>query len=265
VDQLLLHEFANGPGAKFLSFDRNIPLRRLNNSYNAMFTAMKETNWQARNQALTQLDTELNSRFQNKSSFQKLTAMLGRKARSEMVANVIIALLLPPVSAAIEAEDRTNSQMALIRLAAALAVYRAERGEYPEKLEALVPDVLEKLPVDLYRGKPFAYRRTENGYLLYSCGPNGKDDGGSNETMSVFQGYPTEIEVATLLQLLGGDAPVALSQAEQDRLDPNSLEQIEARGEVASRIPGDTDDIAIRMPRPKLMMPTPQNKALNQE
>jgi hypothetical protein len=79
------------------------------------------------------------------------------------------------------AAEHTPVQLAVI--VCALERYRAERGEYPERLDALVPQFIATLPVDLYTGQSFLYRRTvEKEFLLYSAGPNEKDDGGQPET-----------------------------------------------------------------------------------
>ncbi len=64
------------------------------------------------------------------------------------------------------------------RAALALAVYRARHGHYPEKLDALVPELLPEVPQDLFASGPLKYRRTKQGFLLYSVGPSGKDHGG---------------------------------------------------------------------------------------
>jgi hypothetical protein len=62
----------------------------------------------------------------------------------------------------------------------ALERYRIDKGQYPDKLEALAPDYLKKIPFDVINGKPLKFRLTDNGaYLLYSIGWNGVDDGGS--------------------------------------------------------------------------------------
>jgi hypothetical protein len=37
---------------------------------------------------------------------------------------------------------------------------------------------LRQIPGDVFSGKPLIYRPNENGYLLYSVGINGKDEGG---------------------------------------------------------------------------------------
>jgi hypothetical protein len=37
---------------------------------------------------------------------------------------------------------------------------------------------LLRISQDIFSGNPLIYRPSETGYLLYSVGPNGKDDGG---------------------------------------------------------------------------------------
>jgi tetratricopeptide (TPR) repeat protein len=65
------------------------------------------------------------------------------------------------------------------RIACTLERYRLARGQYPETLEALVPQFMESLPHDIINGQPLHYRRTSSGkFLLYSVGWNETDDGG---------------------------------------------------------------------------------------
>jgi hypothetical protein len=65
------------------------------------------------------------------------------------------------------------------QIACALERYHLARGEYPETLDALKPQFIEKLPHDIIGGQPLHYRRTEGGkFLLYSIGWNETDDGG---------------------------------------------------------------------------------------
>jgi hypothetical protein len=67
----------------------------------------------------------------------------------------------------------------LARVACALERYRLARGQYPETLDALAPQFIEKVPHDIIGGQPLHYRRTDDGsFVLYSVGWNGTDDGG---------------------------------------------------------------------------------------
>jgi hypothetical protein len=101
-----------------------------------------------------------------------------RNAISERVGRVFVSLLVPAISAAALAEDRGTMQFELIRLAFALAAYHAERGAYPAKLADLAPKYVAEIPKDIFNASELHYRQDGGGYLLYSVGVNGKDDGG---------------------------------------------------------------------------------------
>ena len=64
------------------------------------------------------------------------------------------------------------------RISLALSAYRANFGAYPDALEPLRPKYLARLPKDPFGDGDLCYRREADGYLLYSIGPDGKDDGG---------------------------------------------------------------------------------------
>jgi hypothetical protein len=62
----------------------------------------------------------------------------------------------------------------------ATAGYRHDNGRYPKKLSELCPDYIDPLPLDPFSDVDYCYKIEDNGYLLYSIGPNSKDDGGKN-------------------------------------------------------------------------------------
>lgn len=66
----------------------------------------------------------------------------------------------------------------------ALREYQRVHGSYPEALDALVPDFLPRVPIDYADRQPMRYARTDDGYLLYSIGDNGRDDGGAHDPNS---------------------------------------------------------------------------------
>jgi hypothetical protein len=47
-------------------------------------------------------------------------------------------------------------------------------------LAELAPSYLETVPVDPFDGQPLRYRTQGAGYVLYSIGPDLKDDGGTH-------------------------------------------------------------------------------------
>jgi hypothetical protein len=75
------------------------------------------------------------------------------------------------------ARNQTLVHQALI--ACALERYHLAHGEYPETLDALVPQFLAAIPHDVIGGRPPHYRRAADGtYILYSIGWSGRDGGG---------------------------------------------------------------------------------------
>jgi hypothetical protein len=77
-----------------------------------------------------------------------------------------------------ENEDRCDQLERNRNLAVALARFKLARGKHPDKLDELVPTYLTAVPNDVFTDKPMIYSLTADGYLLYSVGVNGKDDGG---------------------------------------------------------------------------------------
>ncbi len=66
----------------------------------------------------------------------------------------------------------------LARVAIALERYRLAHGDYPESLDVLASQFIQKLPHDIIGGQPLKYRQTNDSFVLYSVGWNEKDDGG---------------------------------------------------------------------------------------
>ena len=65
-----------------------------------------------------------------------------------------------------------------LHVAFALAAYKLDEGRYPAKLDDLKPKYLAAIPGDVFSGKALIYKPDDKGFLLYSVGLNGKDDGG---------------------------------------------------------------------------------------
>jgi hypothetical protein len=108
----------------------------------------------------------------------KGAALVSRGQASERNGEILVSLFMPALSALAQAEARTKTDHDLLRVGVALAHFKAENGQYPESLAELVPKYIKTLPVDAFAGAPFVYRRRENGYLLYSPGPNLRDEEG---------------------------------------------------------------------------------------
>ena len=238
---------ANGPSprktftAQSRIFDWNLILTNLNQWYDRFAAASAEPDWTKRAAMMDQIEKDLSAWSPGASTIA--AAIVSRRARSEARGNVLVAMLVPAVTKAMLAEDRINVMQDLMTLSAALAVYRVQQGEYPESLDALAPGILQALPVDLYHGQPYVYRREGEGYLLYTLGGNQVDEGGSNQMMQTVQGYPA-----------GGDHPelvyealgLAMPELAPDVTPEKRMGQLESG--LSSYIPEGADDYSIRMP-----------------
>ena len=100
------------------------------------------------------------------------------KSAGEAIGNILITHMLPAARKIQNVADRAEQDQRNLHLAFALAAYRIDNGRYPPKLDLLAPKYVAAVPADLFSGKALIYHPSNGGYLLYSVGPNGKDDGG---------------------------------------------------------------------------------------
>lgn len=71
------------------------------------------------------------------------------------------------------------TQLEMVKTVIALKRYKLRHGQWPETLDALTPEFIPAPPRDLMDGQVLRYRRqSEGGFILYSVGKDGKDDGG---------------------------------------------------------------------------------------
>ena len=73
-----------------------------------------------------------------------------RKGAGKVIGDVLIGLLLPAVRKVQSACDRAEQVQRNLRVAFALAAYRADRGRYPAKLDDLAPKYLAAVPGDVF-------------------------------------------------------------------------------------------------------------------
>lgn len=98
---------------------------------------------------------------------------------------LLLKMLMPAFGKSVTSEDQFRVELEGTRLVLALRLYRIDHGEYPESLDALAPSLLASAPFDPVSGKPYGYRRLKPeedpngwGYIVYSFGRDGEDNGG---------------------------------------------------------------------------------------
>jgi hypothetical protein len=64
------------------------------------------------------------------------------------------------------------------RILIAIKQYHSEQGTWPDELDAIQSNVSSEALIDPLNNGSYVYRLTEDGFKLYSTGPNGKDENG---------------------------------------------------------------------------------------
>ncbi len=92
------------------------------------------------------------------------------------VGQIVVGIYYDMVWTAAVNADTQNS---LLMTQLALQSYKLDHGTYPPTLLELVPGYLKAVPTDPFAlSLPLRYRQVGAKYLLYSIGPDGKEDGG---------------------------------------------------------------------------------------
>jgi hypothetical protein len=92
---------------------------------------------------------------------------------------LLLRTLLPSLTRAAELSYRNKAEYEATETVLALRRYRLDKGQYPDRLEDLLGGYLERPPMDPYSAGPLVYRRTGDGFTLYSVAANYTDDGGT--------------------------------------------------------------------------------------
>jgi hypothetical protein len=93
---------------------------------------------------------------------------------------ILSSLLLPALSKTFERDADHRARARVAQTAMAVERYRlANQGKLPPKLNALVPKFLSAELVDPFDGETVRYVTKAAGYVVYSVGPDGTDDEGT--------------------------------------------------------------------------------------
>jgi len=84
----------------------------------------------------------------------------------------------PGMERVLAAISRIKGRLQCSVAALAAESYRLKHGRWPERPDQLVPDFLPSWPTDPIDGQPLRWLRQPDGLLIYSIGPDGKDNGG---------------------------------------------------------------------------------------
>jgi tetratricopeptide (TPR) repeat protein len=176
------------------TIDWDAMLRQAHVWYDRIVAAMREETYAEQEAALAAIDADLKSLAGSVKDPLQIAAIVlsDNQTRGQLlgkqIGNTLLALLLPATKAASAAEFRGKAKFELGQIAVALEAYRAVFGEYPESLAPLAKDIMTQVPHDPFSAGPPRYQRKDRGFLLYSVGPNGKDDSATSYISSTKNG-----------------------------------------------------------------------------
>ena len=168
-----------------MAVDWDVALRMGNSWYDRLVRGAHAPVGRVRSEMLDEIEEEMRAmraKVKDPESIAKdlLSGKSPRAVASERMGQAFLGLFLPGIRSVLDVEDRNATQARLTDVVFTLAAYRADHGSYPAELAELGPQYLVEMPKDPFTGEDFRYRRRGTGYLLYSVGPNGKDDDGRN-------------------------------------------------------------------------------------
>ena len=172
-----------GKPPRMEDIDWDPALRIVNRNYDRLAAALRQKDRALRQRELAAIGTELEA-IATKARAMKTRLQLflgGRRAarlRGELLGTITTGLLVPSLCNGDRSLERGGQIADNVSVAFALAWYRRDHGRYPAKLEALAPKYLVKVPGDRFSGEALIYRPAGKGYLFYSVGVNGADNGG---------------------------------------------------------------------------------------
>jgi type II secretory pathway pseudopilin PulG len=95
--------------------------------------------------------------------------------------HVLLHIIMPALSRVTTIDVRGIAQLRTARAALAIERYRLAAGKLPDTLAELVPAYLDAVPKDPFDGKDLRYKKLEPGFVVYSIGEDGSDDGGKEK------------------------------------------------------------------------------------
>lgn len=159
--------------------DWSTVLRLVNCWFDRSAAVMRESSFAERAKARERLKSDLREEVEASKGWRAVLPALAspRETRSRVVGVLFVGLCLPSVNP--DMEGRAEMRLKLARVAFALTAYHADHGSYPARLADLSPKYIKEVPKDVFGGgAELHYTRSGAGYLLYSVGVNGRDDGG---------------------------------------------------------------------------------------
>jgi hypothetical protein len=162
------------------AIDWDEALKTGNRWFDRYAEALRIDDFQKRSKALDELEGKVRELGTDVRAAMPVAPLAAdaRKTAGQRLGGYIFRLSRSSFPAVLWVEQRGVQLGHNVQIAFALAAHRAATGRYPAKLSELSPRYMKQVPQDAFAGRPLMYSAADQAYVLYSVGPNGKDDGG---------------------------------------------------------------------------------------
>lgn len=109
-------------------------------------------------------------------------------------------LVTPALQATEDTIRRRDATHRLLIAEIAIELFRQRNRRLPQDLAELVPQFLPSIPIDAFTGTPLIYRIQGEGYVVYSTGIDGDDDGGNFGDLSTLYDEAFDFDVDTMFR-----------------------------------------------------------------
>jgi hypothetical protein len=125
--------------------------------------------------------TPFPKRLQMVSEISKKMNSITTALSSKTLAFHIFLNNFPAFDRSIQMDARNIASLRTARMAIAVERYRLATGKLPADAKDLVPKYLKTIPIDPFdpTEKTLRYAKLKTGFIIYSVGDDGKDDGGT--------------------------------------------------------------------------------------
>ncbi|OHB73365.1 MAG: hypothetical protein A2Z25_20935 [Planctomycetes bacterium RBG_16_55_9] len=112
---------------------------------------------------------------------QKADDAISARFKSTSKVHIFVHSLTPSLSRVTTIETRMIAGLRTAQTGLALQRYRLAIGALPDTLKELVPAYLDAVPIDPFDGNELRYKKRGAGFVVYSLGEDGSDDGGAEQ------------------------------------------------------------------------------------
>ncbi len=113
---------------------------------------------------------------------------LNEQVETKIKGNLFLQTLMPAFDSINRLCYCIKTDVKSVPVITAALRFKADIGQYPQDLTQLKQaGYINKIPIDPFSDKPLVYRKTDEGFILYSVGLDYKDDGGVLGTNSEGQ------------------------------------------------------------------------------